>query len=198
MDRGVGHVQRDKDLLAHEIGVGYARDTGDDVVEDAVAQVGIPVLFAGRQHQLAVAPDGLLPGRGHIRLVLIEEVIVQRQAAGVAGHAANGGLVGIAGAGRDLGVAEIVVDRAVQVDQAPLHEHHQTGGSDRLGYGGQRVEHMGSSQDALLAVGPAKALLPEHLALPRHGDGEGGKAALDEQRANQVSEDVPLAMLGVV
>ena len=74
--------------------------------------------------------DGLLEGRARVGLILVEEVVVQRQPRGVVRNATNRRAIGgvASGAGVELGGAEVVVEGAVEVDEATLDE-------DRLGHG---------------------------------------------------------------
>ena len=74
--------------------------------------------------------DGLLEGRSRVRLILIEEVVVQRQPRGVVRNATNRRAIGgvARGSGVELGGAEVAVEGGVEVDEATLDE-------DRLGHG---------------------------------------------------------------
>ena len=97
----------------------------------------LPEIFPTENSVVWRYQDGLLERRARVGLILIEEVVVQRQPRGVVRHATNRRAVGgvARGSGVELGGAEVAVEGAVEVDEATLDE-------DRLGArqrGGWRV-----------------------------------------------------------
>src|SRR5262245_28336929 len=115
-DRSVGEAELQKNLFAHEVLVGASGHACDHIIEHTEAEVGVFEFFAGRGDEIAVAQNGLVHRGTAIRLVDIEELIVQRQARRVIGHTANGCLGGVTDAGAELDGSEIVIYGAVEID----------------------------------------------------------------------------------
>ena len=153
----------------HEVAIALARRPRDHVIEDAVAKVRVVIALAWRRDRVAVAQNRFIPGRRAIRLVLVEELVMERQPCGVVCHPSHRCRVRTADSNLDLGVAEVVVDRPIEIDQPALLQDHQPGGSDRLRDGRQRVKRVRCSGDAVLTVGPAEALFPHDASVARHG-----------------------------
>jgi flagellar motor protein MotB len=69
---------------------------------------------------VAVTPNRLFRDWRSHHLVGIEELEVERQAGGMVGHLTDGRLFRTGDAKPDPGIAKIVVDRAVKIEQAAL------------------------------------------------------------------------------
>jgi len=119
--------------------------------------------------------------------VAIEELVVHRQARRVVGDAPHRGLVHVAQAGAELAGTEIVVGGLVEVDLPLFLEQHQAGGGDGLGDRCQRVHGVLGRGAAPLAVGPAKALFPDDLAVAGHGHRDRRNVLPHEGLANLVA-----------
>ncbi len=194
VDRAVRHAQRQEDFLAHKVGILLAAGALDDVVDHAVAEIAVLKPLAGGRHQVAVAADRFVARGRAQRFVGVKELVVQRQARGVVGHAAQGGFGRAADAGLQLGFAQVVVGRLVQLELLALDEHHQAGGRDRLGDRGHRVERVLAGGHAVLAIGPAEALLPDDLAVLGHGHGDRRHVGFDQRFGDPLAHRIELVV----
>ena len=96
---------------------------------------------------------------------------MERQASGVAGYPAHRGLRRVTHSGLEFGLAEVVIDGSVQVDQAPLYQDHQACGCERLGDRGQGIRGVFGSRDVSLTIGQAEPFLPHDRAITSDGHG---------------------------
>jgi len=183
-------------FFAHEVRVAASGLARDHVVENAVTEIRVLIVFARRRDQVGVTEDGLIHRRAAVGLVLVEELVVERQSGGVVGDAAQGGGSGVAGAGADLGGAEIVVGGLVEVDAAAFGEDHESGGGDGLGDGGKRIEGVVRGGCPVLAVRPAEPFFPDDLAVAGQSKGDGGCAGFGELALDGGTELVELAAVG--
>ncbi len=135
--RRVRQSQRQKHFLAHEAGKRIAAGALDHMVEHAIAQVAVLVVFARFGHQVAEAADRFVAHGGTIVLVGVKELIVQRQSGSVIGDAAQRGGGGVSSPGVQLGCAQIAVGRLVEIELLLFDQHHQSRGGDRLGDRGE-------------------------------------------------------------
>ena len=117
---------------------------------------------------------------------------MQRQTGRMIGHAAYRGVGGVAHAGHQLDVAQVVVDRLVEIDLPALDERHQPRCRDGLGNRGQRVHGVLVGGAAILSIGPAEAFLPEDLAFAGDGDGQRRDAAVGQCVLDQCADRVEL------
>ena len=109
-DRSVRQSEFEKHCLPHEIRITLPRNPRLDVPDKSKTKIGILIRFARDRNKIAVAQDGLVVRGLLTRLVAVEKLIVEGQAGGMIGHAAHRGVVSIADARNELGVAKIVVD----------------------------------------------------------------------------------------
>jgi hypothetical protein len=178
--RRAAQSEGEEDLLTEEVVVARPRGAGDDISEDAVAQVGVPEAFARGGHQVPVAHDRLVHGRRTRRLVGVEEVVVHGETGGVIGNPANGRLAGVAHPGPEPSLAEVVVNRPIQVDHAALDQDHERRRREGLGHRGDGVQRVLGGRDHPLPVRQPEPLLPQDLPIARDRDREGRDDVLDE------------------
>src|SRR6185503_12720869 len=110
------------------------RHSLDYIIKNAVAEVRILMLLAGRRHAISIAPNGFVARRRTIWLVLVKELVVQRQSRSVIGYAAHRGVGRVAHSDLYLHLAEIIVDRAIEINLAALFQNHQSGRGDGFRY----------------------------------------------------------------
>jgi hypothetical protein len=181
----VVHAERLQHLLAHGLQPGVAAQAGDELAEQAVAEVGVVVAAAGPVAQLLGADPG-------------------QQVAGVdAGGAfppGGGGFGGQpAGVRQQLGdrqvaaldAGQVLADGVGEVEQSFLAQAHDDDGDHALGDGPEAVLGLGRGGAAVGAVGSGGAAapgLPGHLPVPYDGGDDrrdAGLALLDGQAAHQ-------------
>src|SRR5215469_399608 len=114
--RGAEHAKGEKDLLAKKVRIAFPREPRNDFTQQTIPQVRVLEALAGSGHQLAIAPNRLTHGRRQVRLILIEELVMEWQPRSMISHTPNGRLLNITYPCVQFAVSEVVVDGVIKVE----------------------------------------------------------------------------------
>jgi len=183
-DAHIANAAVGKNGFVNEIGVGTAGEVFDDAAEDAVAEIRISVVRAGRMLEgLRVERPGDKLGVIHLRIFEHGVVVgIVPAAAGVGEELIDGdvfdpffvGSVAVSGAEDGAGAEDAVVLR----EFAAFDEDEDGGGSDGFGDAGDAEEMIGSDALAGFAIGKAEGGFVSEAAVVGDSDGESGDVEL--------------------
>jgi len=122
----VYHAQGGKYFFSHKFRVVLSGNARDDVIDDAVAEIGIGVAFTGSCDQNSMQADRVIHGRPAVGTSHIKEIPVHGKARRVIQDVPDCRILSIAYAGDQFGFAQVIVCWPFEIDQTPLYEDHQS------------------------------------------------------------------------
>jgi hypothetical protein len=160
-------ARRHAEWLEHgSLHVGWERlssHIGDHVVKQAVAQVRVLVPLAGGGDEVGVAGAGVGKGRAaELRLVIEEELVMQRHPGSVVGDTPDCRGCGIVRAGVEAATwRQVALDRLVEIDQATLDKQRQPAAKKAsTGTAGRAIQSVPSEWLAILVEPSSSAVRP--------------------------------------
>src|SRR5713101_8826530 len=133
-DKAMSQAQRQEDLYPQVVGIVQLRNARNGVTQNAVSKIRVLPHKAWWMDENPIPPNSLHHFWQFIPAVLIKEVVMQRQASGVAQNSSNRRGRGVSREPCEFRRPEVVIYRAVQVNFLLLQQLHHRGCGKRLRY----------------------------------------------------------------